>query len=390
MLELAQIINEIDALTAETGERIQRVSEQMERALTQARMDPAAWREQMGRIENAKTRWLVALPLSEAPVATALGQPPLPSRYSALATDGSQIPLDRHELAPCYVLNIGEIALHYGAPERSRLASRATLHYKEDDILLSGAEGEQAYVTDREISTRRTLAEARALGELIAQNSARENGIAIYDGTLILWSQEAEPDRDEKRVIGDFCAFLRLAQEARVPVASYLSSPGSREVVNALRISLCPDDNPCPHKTGDWPCLSINRVSDAALFAMLLSPGERSPLFASQSRVLNFYEPEDQRIAFYYLHAGAEIVRVETPLWVARDESLVARTHALILDQVKKGNGYPVCLMEAHEQAVVRGPEREAFFRLVQNSFVRNDVPVRITRKAVAKRTRIL
>ena len=42
------------------------------------------------------------------------------------------------------------------------------------------------------------------------------------------------------------------------------------------------------------------------------------------------------------------------------------------------------------ERAVVRGPEREAFFRLVENAFVREDLPATQTRKAVSKRTRVL
>jgi len=57
-------------------------------------------------------------------------------------------------------------------------------------------------------------------------------------------------------------------------------------------------------------------------------------------------------------------------------------------DHVRQG--YPIAPAEAHERAVVRGPEREAFFQLVENTFVREDMPATQTRKAVSKRTRVL
>jgi len=39
---------------------------------------------------------------------------------------------------------------------------------------------------------------------------------------------------------------------------------------------------------------------------------------------------------------------------------------------------------------VVRGPDRDAFFRLIENAFVRENLPALQTRKALAKRTRVL
>jgi len=100
--------------------------------------------------------------------------------------------------------------------------------------------------------------------------------------------------------------------------------------------------------------------------------------------------PSEQRIAFFYLNAGSEIARVEVPQWVAEDADLTGRVHRLSFDQARKGQGYPIALAEAHERAIVRGPEREAFFRLVENAFVRENLPALQTRKALSKRTRVL
>ncbi len=75
---------------------------------------------------------------------------------------------------------------------------------------------------------------------------------------------------------------------------------------------------------------------------------------------------------------------------MAESPDLRDHLHTLCFDQAVKGQGYPICLAEAHERAVVRGPEREAFCRLVENAFVRERLPLLQTRKALAKRTRIL
>jgi NurA-like 5'-3' nuclease len=82
-----------------------------------------------------------------------------------------------------------------------------------------------------------------------------------------------------------------------------------------------------------------------------------------------------------------EIARVEIPAWIANDEETVKFIHSVIIDQIKKGDGYPVVLSEAHEKAVVRAQERELFYRMLEESFVKNNISVRISRKSFKKRT---
>ena len=119
----------------------------------------------------------------------------------------------------------------------------------------------------------------------------------------------------------------------------------------------------------------------------LLEPGERSAIFGSRSQILNTYAPH-HRIRFFYLHTGREVARVEIPAWVADDPELLALTHALCWDQARKGDGYPVALAEAHEQAIVRGAEKAAFFQMMQRAFVATGQPVSTTQKALSKRAR--
>ena len=98
----------------------------------------------------------------------------------------------------------------------------------------------------------------------------------------------------------------------------------------------------------------------------------------------------DHGVEFYYLNAGSELARVEIPRWVARDESLVNLTHALLVDQCRKGHGYPVAISEAHEQAVVTVGDREEFRLIVEDALQRQRLPVYTSEKNRSKRTKWL
>jgi hypothetical protein len=101
-----------------------------------------------------------------------------------------------------------------------------------------------------------------------------------------------------------------------------------------------------------------------------LAPGERSATFGSSSHIQRSY-PEGTQVCYFYLKVpspsgSGEIGRVEVPQWVADDDALLDRIHATVLRECEKGDGYPLALSEAHERAVIRGPERESFFRLME------------------------
>jgi len=89
---------------------------------------------------------------------------------------------------------------------------------------------------------------------------------------------------------------------------------------------------------------------------------------------------------FFYLHVGDEIGRVEIPGWIAADEILVNHVASLILDQSIKGAGYPVALAEAHEQAVVKGPDRDFFYHALYKEGMVHDRALSPSGKVLRKR----
>ena len=254
------------------------------------------------------------------------------------------------------------------------------------------------------VSAQRSKMELEALAQLAQE--AREDGkttVALSDGTLILWTLEGKPADFRKAALKDSLALFERFRVQETPLAGYISQPGSRDVVNALQVGLCPldaaDCDRCPFagkgdelfpsdSTGasaeELPCAAIEGVTDRTLFDRLLKPGERSGVFGSSSKILNDYGAH--RTRFFYVNVGYETGRVEVPAWVATDEALLGLVHTCVVDQAEKGDGYPIALAEAHEQAVVRGPDRELFYKLLEDTFVRNEIQARVSRKSFRKR----
>jgi len=80
--------------------------------------------------------------------------------------------------------------------------------------------------------------------------------------------------------------------------------------------------------------------------------------------------------------------RIEIPQWVAQDEKRLNLVHTLVLDQCKRGQGYPVALGEAHEKAVITGADRENFCRLVEAQLIAEHLPTSRFGQKQSKKTR--
>jgi len=403
MLDLFAVKTQIDAMVEDERAIQERFQEKLALALREFRRWGPEWERLARKIEKSRTSWL--LPALGGPLDQPRALPPPIPQISIAATDGSQIFPDRHEVSSCYLINIGYILLHYGTGDKPLMSSKPTLYYREEDLYEEWG-GRRMFVNRELVGFRRGLMELTELAELAL--AAQEEGyrvMALSDGTLILWNLEGKPqDFREDYLEAVLAAFERLRQ-ARIPVVGYISQPGSQELVNALKLGLCPlaaaDCDRCPWKPENqlgaeaeqaadlWhgpglPCNPLEGLSDAVVLRRVLQPGERTPVFRSRSKILEEYG--EHHIHFFYVHVGAEIGRVEVPQWVAEDGELLDLVHACVCDQSEKGRGYPVVLAEAHERAVVRGADREAFYRFLRDTFVKNDIRTRVSTKSMKKR----
>ena len=138
---------------------------------------------------------------------------------------------------------------------------------------------------------------------------------------------------------------------------------------------------------GDRNCDVVAGVTDADLFAATLRPGERSPLFRSDSKIVRERYGRHQ-VAFFYVHLGEEVARIETLAWAGPEA--VGLAHAGLLAQAEMGHGYPLALQEAHEQAVISAGDRRLFASLVYETLASEDLPTPTSQKARSKRTRFV
>jgi len=344
------------------------------------------WEELSQKVDKSKTSWLLAGISSSLDITSPL--PERPSNYTAISSDGSQIFPDRHEALPCYLINISSVILNYGDKSGADLSSEPVLFYKEQDRFTLW-DGKKIPANSEVISLRRALMEFERLLDLVKEASNRENIISISDGTLILWRLEGTPSDFKSGILEPFLNIMEELKKRRVPIIGYISSPGSTDVINALRLGLCPEKvsycNQCPYtELPELPCAPIEGLTDRNLFSKVLEQGEISAVFRSSSKILESYG--DHHIYFFYINIGEEIARVEIPKWVAEDNKLLTLVHALVYDQAKKGKGYPVAISESHEQAVVKGRDRNFFFDLIKESMVKADFNVTISRKGLSKR----
>jgi hypothetical protein len=321
------------------------------------------WRDRLG--------FTAATPIE--PLDTRIDIETAPTAHTVIATDGSQIAPSHHEIAYCYLINIGRIVLHYGQSKLPLLDSLPEAFYRAEDLYVSRQWGIR---TEEWMSYQRTALETGMLAEL-AQALGQEQTaptIALVDGSLIHWFLEPLPAEARDRILTPILAAWDQLKAIDVPLVGYISASRSGEALNFLRLQSCaylaPDcATHCSGQVERSPCQVLDPLKDTALWAKRLQPGQRSPLWRSSARIQDYYG--DHGIHFCYVHVGSEIARIEVPAWVAQDESMFNTALSLTLAQVQKGYGYPVALAEAHNQAVVRGGDRARFFALLEQQMIK-------------------
>ena len=372
-LDLTRVASQVGRLLTRLKEGLSERNEHLRNALETAHTQSQNLDNLKKKITTSRTTWLVAdltdgLDLHYAP-------PPLPVDFTVIATDGSHIDVDRHRAARCFLINIGGVVLKYGTNPDAFLDSLPNLYV---------------------LGIKRSVDECRRLVDLAAEQPAGSSTITLVDGTLILWGLEGYPEFVSEKLLDE--GFLdclnrlrKLNGDKKVALASYISLPRGTDVVNTLKVALCPNnpldtDEHCKEcSTRD--CNALSGIRDRELFAGILGDGERSALFKTTSKIVEKQYGE-HRIYFYYINVDEEIARMEIPEWVAKSEELLVLTHSLILDQCRRGHGYPVALSEAHEQAVVTGADRENFWQLVETALADEKIQTYTSAKARSKNTR--
>ena len=327
--------------------------------------------------------------------------PPLPYDFCVVGVDGSHIDVSRHIPAHCYLINIGGILLRYGSKPGAQVFSSPRLYANEDELVIRDrfAPYREETISGALLDAKRAVEELRGLLDTLSELPPDVPALGLVDGSLIMFGMHRHPEFVVRHLVDEgyveiMDEIMRMASERTLAIASYISLPRSLEVVNGLRVSVCPYpiadcDRECGTvRNGERPCdKEVSGVFDREIFNNSLGVSERTPVFGSNADIVrNHYG--DQGISFFYVRTEEEVGRVEVPNWVAEDEALLGLVHSLVVEQCRLGPGYPVALKEAHEQAVVTGGDRQYFVELVAGALEQQGLPVYSSEKNISKMRR--
>lgn len=409
MLDLNKLAGDMQGISQHLTKEATANRQRLERAQEMFNLAKTRQTELVKQQQTWRDRLLFGAATPVEPLNTRIDLEVAPKIHTVIATDGSQIAPSHHEIAYCYLINVGRVMLHYGQSVHPLLDSLPEVFYKPEDLYVSRHWGIR---TEEWMGYRRTVSEASVLAELAcdwlnipmqkAGNEAESNvlssdannlksispdrsvgtiqttessvpTLAMVDGSLIYWFLEQLPTEARDQILPPILEAWEQLRLAKVPLMGYLSAARSIESINFLRLPAC--THPAPNcmsfcaNLERTPCQIFDSLRDSSLWASHLEPGQRSCLWRSSAKILDLYDRH--YVYFCYVHVGTEIARIEIPAWVAEDSAMLNQALSLMLAQVQKGYGYPVALAEAHNQAVVRGGDRARFFAMLEQQMIR-------------------
>jgi hypothetical protein len=282
------------------------------------------------------------------------------NHYAACGIDGSQIYPDRHEGFSEYLINVGTAHFMYNTVSDAELKSKP--------YLFSGFE-RGVMVTPEFVNAQRTDYELKHAVEVSRHASAP---VIMFDGALMFWHLQT-PTMQE-RFLQNYLDYLAILHAQNTQYLGYISASHSCELVTLLK-----------HAAELMGISAVfDHLVDTDVAEFFLKENQYTQVFAPISDLSDLY-PAPLRPCFIYLHVGSEIARIEMPAYIAANQEKIAYLVSLVLDQVRKGNGYPVALSEAHEQAVVKAADRDFFYTMLQMHHQQKDtISLKLSKKRSA------
>jgi NurA domain len=281
MLDLTKLAQQMQGISQQLTIEANATRQRLDRAQTLLRK---AYHDQARLLEQQQT-WRDRLSFTAAvpvePLNLRVSIPVPPAAHTVLATDGSQIAPSHHEIAYCYLINVGRIVLHYGQNRQPLLDSLPEVFYRPEDLYVSRQWGIR---TEEWMGYRRTVSEAIVLAELgeavrdegggmrdevkdqgerikAKSESRTDNGekrkdqtvtssllpppsVAMVDGSLIYWFLDSLPGEARDRILPPILEAWGKLRALGIPLVGYISASRSGEALNFLRLQACPYDTP--------------------------------------------------------------------------------------------------------------------------------------------------
>lgn len=378
-LQIRKQIKKVAAAAPHEAERLMQLQQEAGKLLNSNATNLEGLRDK-AKLAASQDQFLrCALPVNE-PLNSAYSLPAMPPSATLLAADGSQINPDRHAALNFYLVNVGTISMRIGSSQAPETSIHTSLHVNE-----YGLEGS---MTDTLVGLERDTRERAIMADL-AQN-ADAPVFTLTDGPLELWGvkgQSAEESKSFTKSLEEYQQALNTLAGLGAAASGYVDKPRAALVVQLLEIAAAHRD--------ELKDIRVNRplrgVTDTSLFMRMLKPGERSAIFAIQSRSAAEYKG-DLALHFFYLNVGSKhkswLARVEIPAWVVNNPEMLNHLHAVLVDQcnILGTRAYPYLLHRAHEVALVTRDEKEQIISMLTSELQKLDLDIgEISQKQAVK-----
>jgi hypothetical protein len=385
-LEFEKLTGEINQMAQNAERRQQDRLQLIEQALETLRRYATEWGVIDRRLDMAESRvdikkYRSAKPSDRSePLDAAVDPPRPPDEATIIGVDGSQIAPDHHASFLYSLINIGVMVYIHGHQSAPIQFTRPFLDYP-------GKEEEAFTDSGAIVNLRRDQAEIETLGWTAwAYPETPQPLLALLDQRLLYWP--AVGGREGNRVLQKWQAAMSALHQLGALLAGYIVRPRKQSVMtmlDAMRIE-DPDFDPKSLEERDM----VLGLPDAALFARILGPGQRSRVFLDISDHNNDFRQADplNEVGFFYFNpgrTGRRIARVDIPWSVARNPKAVAAVHALLADQCRILGDYPYVLARADEIAVVGRLDQESLNMMIEQAMGRAGLQVAVTAKQSAK-----
>jgi hypothetical protein len=225
---------------------------------------------------------------------------------------------------------------------------------------------------ERRVNIHRFQMETRRLVRYIQQVQQPERCLVFFDGSLVATFADAFEESVRNAYVEALLALLRASERHRVPLVGYVDTTYAHDVTTLL---------------AEFAGLeAAATVHDAQVLNRFMQWGDCTPLMqCDRSGILSDYQDQADQITFSYLKANQGYpVRLEMPRWMAA-AGLTAQVIDWVRAEVIVGGGYPYAIETADQTAVLQGPDRQVFFRVLQEWAERQDLNLRLSRKMVSK-----
>lgn len=317
-------------------------------------------------------------------------QPAIPQQATIIAADGSQIYPDQHAAAVYYLINLGAFVYYHGQLRVPYQGTFPNLVYNETALF----DKDGRAITNQTVNARRSVQEMALLADTIWEMRGESRPlIAFHDGGLLKFFG-ANEIAGAGQIEHDYMNALQKLHDGGAVLLGFSERSRSTNVISLLHLLSLPDEavTDANLKTNG----ELEGLLDTMLFGAFLEPGFRSAIFTQNSPQNKEYKDKrgtDFEIGFFYVNVAEDnasrpiIVRVELPMWVARDAAAVDAAHALIMAQcsIQGRKRYPYALTRADELAYVSSVEKAQVDEMIRIEMRRHEISPESSNKLQTK-----